>query len=257
MQMSDGSFALRGTAFFYGREVDGHPSGQVWLVTARHVIERIRGTGVPTSFIRVNASDGTCRTYNVPFDDWHWLSDRPDIDVAAAFCADLTGVDHLAVPRALAVDAGYLQSIGVELGDEVAIVGLFKHHHGIARNIPIVRIGALACRSEERVSTEMGPMDLLLIEARSIGGLSGSPVFHLVPPIRILPDRKHVTLHPTLPARLLGLCHGHFDETDEGGKVNTGIALVVPIENVEKVIDAASAGLVPRAWSESGTYQSG
>ena len=64
------------------------------------------------------------------------------------------------------------------MGDEVFVVGLFRHRHGTQRNIPIVRVGNLAALTEEKVATnDFGLVDAYLIEARSIGGLSGSPVF--------------------------------------------------------------------------------
>ena len=43
----------------------------------------------------------------------------------------------------------------VALGDEVIVSGLFKHHFGKSRNIPIVRTGNLAALSEERIKTKM------------------------------------------------------------------------------------------------------
>ena len=44
--------------------------------------------------------------------------------------------------------------------------------------MPILRMGNLAAYPQERVQVEGVEMDAYLIEARSIGGLSGSPVFY-------------------------------------------------------------------------------
>ncbi len=66
------------------------------------------------------------------------------------------------------------QNIG--LGDEVFITGLFGYVAGSQKNIPIVRVGNIAMMPDEKVPTEGEPMEAYLIEARSMGGLSGSPV---------------------------------------------------------------------------------
>jgi hypothetical protein len=65
----------------------------------------------------------------------------------------------------------------VGVGDEVFIIGLFTAVPGISRVMPIVRHGNVAMIPQEQIQTEMGYADVYLVEARSIGGLSGSPVF--------------------------------------------------------------------------------
>ena len=65
----------------------------------------------------------------------------------------------------------------IEVGEEVFVTGLFSHHHGQSKNIPIVRVGNISAMPEEKIQTKEHLMDAYLIEARSIGGLSGSPVF--------------------------------------------------------------------------------
>jgi hypothetical protein len=138
-------------------------------------------------------------------------------------------------------------------GDEVFITGLFRHHHGQQRKIPIVRVGNLAALTEERVVTkDFGPIDAYLIEARSIGGLSGSPVFPNLGVVRFINGVvKHATTGPI--QLLLGLIHGHFDTQDSNideaaedsdkslsnAKVNTGIAIVTPITKVIQAMNLA------------------
>ena len=79
------------------------------------------------------------------------------------------------------------------------------------RNIPIVRIGNLASLDEEKVQTEGGPIDAYLIEARSLGGLSGSPVFLNLGTVRQI-KRQVVGAESGAPIIfLLGLIHGHYD----------------------------------------------
>ena len=58
-------------------------------------------------------------------------------------------------------------------------------------------------------TTDYGLTEAYLIEARSIGGLSGSPVFIPMPPFQQI--NGEVTQGSGSLFYLLGLMHGHFD----------------------------------------------
>jgi hypothetical protein len=90
----------------------------------------------------------------------------------------------------------------------------------------------------DQIQTERGFADVYLIEARSIGGLSGSPVF------------ARTTDNPDSPVRtkLLGLMHGHWDIKeseinkpsiiqDRQRGVNLGIGVVVPASKILETIN--------------------
>jgi hypothetical protein len=64
----------------------------------------------------------------------------------------------------------------IGIGNEVAFAGLFVNHHGKKRNEPIVRFGNICGIPSEPVSTKAGDIEAYLVESRSVGGLSGSPV---------------------------------------------------------------------------------
>jgi hypothetical protein len=136
----------------------------------------------------------------------------------------------------------------VGVGNEVFIAGLFHRHFGQKNNIPVIRVGNIAAMPSEKVKTRRGPIDAYLIEVRSIGGLSGSPVFL---PLGTRRSMTGLVISPGQLQRyyLLGLMHGHFDvreddlvdeflsEDDTSPKsVNMGIAVVVPIEKVMETI---------------------
>ncbi len=119
------------------------------------------------------------------------------------------------------------------------MTGLFIHLAGSARNLPIVRMGNIAMMPDEPVPTRTGAIDAYLIEARSIGGLSGSPAF----------VRRTVSAGIGR-SYLLGLMHGHWDVPPEArddevaqadeeaqGKVNMGIAVVVPATKILEVLN--------------------
>ncbi len=134
------------------------------------------------------------------------------------------------------------------IGEDLFFPGLFTQRPGENANLPIVRIGNIAAMPEESVRTTWGVLPrAYLIEARSIGGLSGSPVFWNRGSIRQLT----VGIEPPTGARLnfyfLGLIHGHYDirgedwdSNDETSidtaaqtcALNMGIAIVIPASDV-------------------------
>ena len=77
------------------------------------------------------------------------------------------------------VDAPVAERNGIGPGDELFAIGLFSLRVGTQRNIPIVRSGILAAMpyDSEPFTKDGHPYHAYLAEMRSIGGLSGSPVF--------------------------------------------------------------------------------
>ena len=194
-------------------------------------------------------------TKSVKLDDWFFHPSNNSIDVAILEMGIPAGADHLVIPFSMCANDRIFMDHEVGLGDEIFVSGLFRHHFGKHRNIPIVRTGNLAALGEERVETKtFGEIDALLVEARSIGGLSGSPVFLNLGITRQIGGQiKHATGNRPI-FYLLGLLHGHFDSpggqvdvaeedafTNE--KINAGIAVVVPIEKVHEVIRAYEAAM--------------
>jgi hypothetical protein len=202
-------------------------------------------------YMRSNLKNGGVRE-----DSWaqaHWYH-HPDVgstDVAIAsidFGPDeeykqiVLRTDRTSSSGAIAGTLDVLQTKNLGLGDEVFIVGLFRSHYGLQRNVPIIRVGNLAMMVGEPVLTEYGYIDAYLVEARSISGLSGSPVFIHAPIFD--PGGGAVTQF-----HLLGLMHGHFDiknknedivldsERDATSGINTGIGVVIPVEKILETID--------------------
>ncbi|MCH8063984.1 MAG: hypothetical protein IH861_15935 [Chloroflexi bacterium] len=102
-------------------------------------------------------------------------------------------------------------------------------------------MGNIAMMPSEPVPTKLGLIDAYLIEARSIGGLSGSPAF----------VRETTRLGGIGAFHLMGLMHGHWDVpvemvNDKAGDiedqaasqaVNLGIAIVVPAKKIMEVLN--------------------
>lgn len=244
-QKADGTFIYCGTAFYYTK-VEGCPC---YAITARHVIDGIRSLGLDSVYIRVNLKNGKSAHYSSKIEEWYFHPTDKSIDVAIIKTGVPDNFDHLVLLESLCITDEIINEQEVGQGDAVSITGLFRHHHGVDRNIPIVRTGNLASMLVQQIVTKnYGEIEGYLIEARSIGGLSGSPVFLNLGSIRMIKGRIKYNIDGIPVHHLLGLIHGHFDvkstelddATQDGGlsadKVNTGIAIVVPIHKIKEVI---------------------
>jgi hypothetical protein len=254
----EGKFVAKATGFAICQEEHGMRLG--YLITARHVVSMLMAKGHDI-WMRTNLKNGECDETKIPPDSWHYYPGG-ESDVAAIMVNDWGDFDIHVLPlngtRGISASAPVLKALGTELGEEVAIVGLFRSHYGVERNIPIVRAGHIAAFPEEPVQTKyFGRIDAYLVEAMSIGGLSGSPVFLVIPPVRL---EKVQTVEPGLHQRktiftsgsgifLLGLVHGHFDvqnlnddvlsegrSASEAG-IHTGIGVVVPVDKILETIN--------------------
>lgn len=249
----------RGTGFLVRDPVVGTDQAFVYLVTARHVVENVRAIGGALS-LRVNTTDSNSVMIEMPLDNWlghpnddqgvgkEWLApqNHPRIDVAACLVAAQTyrkfDVIFWNLLQESVVTNAVVAEHDLQPGDEVAITGLFRNHLGRQRNIPIVRSGMIAAMREELVDSPLGPLDAYLVEARSIGGLSGAPVFALSGLHRLSSRTNRVYDTGMNHTWLMGLIHGHFDLntndpwTGSPERLNQGIAIVTPYEYIEEVL---------------------
>jgi hypothetical protein len=268
-----------GTAFFLGLPVNG----LIWTVavTALHVVANAQTCSTDgKTFLRVNTKDGGFRIVEVEAEEWI----RPDLSeeiIDIVFCQwsvlpSASDFDVIRVTTELAATADVMAAEQIGVGSEVAFAGLFVNHHGRRRNEPIVRFGNMSAMPGEPVATEIGDIDAYLVESRSVGGLSGSPVFVDVGVFRV-EDNVREYRQGGKVVYLLGVMNGHFhaptkkaategddslDETTSGDDdpsgdataadvradearsdiglteeyVNMGIAVVTPIDKVIKVI---------------------
>lgn len=231
---------LGGTGFFVVVPWSSVPdAGTAYLVTARHVADRLH---TPPHFIRVNTQQDTWAFVPLSELEWWVHPTDPTADVAVAPLAfDPEQIDFRGVTPDMFWDDSTAKDQGSGLGDEIFIIGLFAHLSGQQRNQPIVRTGTIAMMPDEPIPTEQGPMEAFLIEARSIGGMSGSPVF-----VRVAQHQYAFDFY------LAGLVHGHWiippTELNNGMSelqgdaevaINMGITTVVPASKIRETLDQA------------------
>lgn len=243
-QRADGNVFFAGTAFFVGRKTDAAPDRVfTYAITAKHVISAITGKGITAVLLRLNLKSGGARWIRTLAKDWLSHPSDATVDVAVTYFGFDEALDHKFFPLEGAATMPVIAKERIDVGDEVFLSGLFAPHAGRNSNIPIIRVGNIAAMPHEKVSTKLGDIDAYLVEARSIGGLSGSPVFANVSGVR----HGVLSLTDAPQIYLLGLMHGHFDSEflpldiseDVSGKagINMGIGIVVPVEKIIEVIN--------------------
>ncbi|MDH6198517.1 hypothetical protein M2272_005176 [Mycobacterium frederiksbergense] len=241
---ADGDYRPVGTAFFLGVTPEGSDPEKQWcaVVTALHVIAGIENSGGQI-FLRVNTKAGGFDYVEMPPERWVRPDHSDGIVDAAAACFFPTESqqksDFKVIGEEQAITAQGLRDLHIGVGNDVYLSGLFVNHAGTRRNEPIIRSGSFAAIPEEEVLTNHGRMRAYLIESRSIGGLSGSPVF-VEPGITYYTDDGQIHMRPPLTRawHLLGVIQGHWDAPETIGPdallsaelVNKGIAIVTPID---------------------------
>jgi hypothetical protein len=255
----DGQFEPRATAFFVN-----YLDGQHYfhhLVTAEHVISGLLSKGHDI-WLRANLKNGQAR--EIPIGDpadfrFHPNNENDPTDVAVSpfnpvVADEATGeiVELDVVSLALHGKQGFLPTEeftkrSIMLGAEIAIIGLFRSHYGKNRNVPIVRAGNISALLGEPIYTKYaGYIQAYLIEARSIAGLSGSPVIVIPEPSILL--AKGLAGDMGQGAALLGLMHGHFDvpnlnedvvadDNEPTRGIHTGIGVVIPLQKIIETIE--------------------
>ena len=220
---------LCGTAFWISVPIRANFLQEHYLVTAKHVVDFAKANSKDKKvYLRFSSRFHVPSESRIDCDEWLSHPRDPGIDVAAtpAFVGPRS-VRYKCIPIDMFANNGVVVGKVIGVGSDVFITGLFHVHTGYNDNLPVVRVGNIAAMPQEKVKTALGDMDVYLIECRSIGGLSGSPVF-VVPHSRVPRD--------SMEFFLLGLIHGHFDTSSLG------------IDSAEDVVDAIRGKPVNSTW---------
>jgi hypothetical protein len=232
-----------GTIFFVHSDA---VSGRIrYAVTCRHVIEAMYRNGATKVFVRVNMQDGAFSDFETGIDSWT-LSDSSDV---AVIRFDLPTEPHF---WSYPVERNH--RIGLMEGMDVFFVGMFSELPEYTSVRAIVRTGTIAkviasipLRFKSNPD-EVTQCAATLVELRSFGGESGSPVFaydsRLPPETQYARDPGYGPGSESRPI-LLGLLHGYFEiarSVTRGTKrigetlLNSGIGVVIGIGEIRKAI---------------------
>jgi hypothetical protein len=268
----------RATAFL--TVVKDDPFWIGYVVTAAHVLE---GVGSQPFYLRFNTQAGF-DDVETRRDEW-FIHDKADVAIVRVQWSTYTlrsihpeqfiGADYTLRVQEMR-DAGLIQLPGlfsgdglqIQTGNDVAIIGLFAQHYGRTRSLPIARSGSIARMPSEPIEfVHPGGTHSVarayLVEFRSFGGQSGSPVlvrrriFNLIQvQVSAIPGSpggqpRSETISTQNPDAevfgFLGLVSGHFDVEQQvqttgdilgsiTTSVNSGIAIVTPAEAVRELL---------------------
>ncbi len=239
---ADGNFIPYGTGFLIATDLEKVIFG--YVTTCKHVIDEIIDKiGGDRVWIRANTRDGNAT--EIITDIQNWVYD--DTNDVAIYCHyfnptlyELTYVRDISFAT-----KEKIKELKIEPGEMAFLVGLFLSHYGSKRNMPIVRMGNIAAIPEEPVLTSVGYIKGYLVEMRSIGGFSGSPVLVTILPCRVI-DKK-VVFGGKMETLLLGMMQGLYvlkepsiaiePGDSKADAMNAGIGIVIPIDTIMKTIN--------------------
>lgn len=227
-----------GTVFGVGLRQPGTMHAPLHLVTAKHVADAIGADFV----VGFNGKDGIPIFLETRGQaEWFFHPTDPNgVDVAVMPFAPGMGdlYDFVGLPSDSFATADRIVEYSIGLGDEVTNIGLFAPFHGKTHFIPIVRTGNIAMMPTDLVPTKFGDIEAYLVEGRSMGGLSGSPVFcRSTIHVAGISKGKQRFASGLGEFHFLGLMQGHWDkelfpQPDVKESVNMGVAIVVPATKI-------------------------
>jgi hypothetical protein len=259
---------LGGSGFVIGIPLDDdHKDCITAIVTNKHVIER--GNMVA----RLNTVDNKTDVIALDGDPWFHHPDGDDVAVCLIGLHEGVHKFHF-IPPGNFCTRDRVNFLNVGPGDDCFLVGRFISRDGKQRNSPTVRFGNIAQMPGEPIIQSDGfQQESYLVEARSIPGYSGSPVFIQIPqapPQMQFPSevseaiRKDMVeqiygqtghIRATLPIPvgpwLLGIdyCHLHGADkiiskvtgepvsNDWFVRANSGMMGVVPVWKLEEILE--------------------
>ncbi len=244
-----------GTAFIVGFPIPGQDGAVVPLiVTAKHVV-----ADHPQILGRFSTQAGTSTTFvgydvhKMRADGDYWEHPDEGVDIAVFRSLHYEQTKYAAFPRNLIATAEVIKTEEIAQGDRVVFPALLVNFVGSARNYPVLRNGTIALMPEEQVPMQhwvgsrivRTQQEVLLLDATSIPGASGAPIF-LWPGPRI--KGNAFTLGGGGPY-LLGVMHGFYPaaprelvEILTAGSAqmyaeNSGIAIAFPSWRLHEILE--------------------
>lgn len=219
----------------------------IYVATNSHIVRE-----ASSRVLRVNKLSGGYEVIETREDEW---VHHPDGDDVAIIKLDYSLLVHQVAQADLNmfVTTKLVEEINIGPGDDVFIAGRFISHDGKQQNLPSLRFGNIAMMPWEPILNQRGILqESFLVEGRSLGGASGSPVF-----VRVSLDlmgRPGIEKQERMGVWLLGVNWGHVNLSDadftsvcdkSGNKhpngwrvrVNTGMMGVVPAWKIREILD--------------------
>jgi hypothetical protein len=255
-QASRLEWRTEGTGFFYGHLFQGDPEPtnrkyQVFLVTARHVIDEHMKAQLGNVSIRLNPKDSTLQVqeFTIPSHPesgegtWFYHPD-PNIDIAIVpvnfeFLKERGFEPNFFASDLMIANRDKMKEIEIAAGDGVFVLGFPMNLAGAQRNYVVARQGCLA-----RISEMLdGASKTFMLDTFVFPGNSGGPVI-LKPEITSISGTKSQP-----KAYLIGIVVSYrpYDDIAISAQTkrarvifeeNSGLAEVLPSDYIEQTIEA-------------------
>ena len=245
-----------GTAFIVSYPIPGEKGSYVPLVvTAKHVLGNLevilgrfsRRSGISTAFVRYSLS-----ALRHKGDVWEHPEEGVDLVVFRSL--EFEKLDYRAIPIEAIATRETFVDLDINATDRIMFPCLLTGFMGTTRNYPVIRDGSIALIPGERVPLEIEigdrvireDQEVILCDATSIAGASGSPIF-LWPGPRLRRGKFHPGEGKIC---LLGVMHGFYKTRprelagqraswlDLGFEENTGIAIVFPSWRLLEILES-------------------
>ncbi len=227
--------AAGGTGFLASVPCETIPNATfIYAVTNAHVIRN----GSPV--IRLNTQ--AVAVDIAPLRDADWTPHPDGDDLAVTGITGLSVATHKfrTVPISMFLTREVSKQYNIGPGEDVFVVGRFVTVEGRQKNTPSARFGHIAMMPGEPIRTDTGvSQESFVVEAKSISGYSGSPVFVRILPLSLRPEAEELATRGW--TWLLGVDWGHINDPrirdavrDPKGilvgtvEANTGMMAVVP-----------------------------
>ena len=165
-----GEYKYRATGFFVKHIDDA--GGGTYLVTAKHFALQVEGSDFQLRF--------GSEKQEVPSAQWFYHEDEA-VDVAVMPYTPAVELGAVRFPTKHFLTEFKIGTKRIGPGDQVQIVGLYRLRVGEQKNLPVVHTGHIAMMPDPEepipVKRWAKPVEGYLIEAQTLSGLSGSPVY--------------------------------------------------------------------------------
>jgi hypothetical protein len=152
-------------------QLRGERVGHHYIVTNDHAV-----SGRESTAVRVNVKQGRFDVATVKKSEWESHPDGDDIAVAPLRHHNFPGHRYAAVNESMML----VDQWPFGPGDEVFFIGRYVDLEGKAQNVPVLRSGILSAYPDAPIPQPARgnfKQESILVEARSLSGFSGSPVF--------------------------------------------------------------------------------
>jgi hypothetical protein len=248
-----------GTGFLISGFEPDWPEAFPYLLTARHVAETLEQHEDTGFYIRANLKAGGSEVIQVTSAKWSYHED-PTVDLAlAGFHLHPERYDQVRFKINGDSIVDHEAPHIVEIGDTVSVVGLFRLHAGSRRSLPIAHTGNVALLPDkiekvpvrDRRTDKVADAEVFLIEAQTLDGLSGAPVFmHRMVELKNYKPLGSVYPRAFSQALLLGLYSGSWDAEPGvilaadrnlrgGQRVPVGMGTVVPAKKIVELLESS------------------